>query len=53
MFDKTCRESFNHIDYWMEEVKRNTNDKCTVAILGNKSDLECVVEYSEASLKAE
>ena len=37
----------------MEEVKRNAHEKCVLAILGNKSDLECEVEFSEGKSKAE
>ena len=39
VFDLTCRQSFNHIEDWIEEVSKYTGPQVHKIILGNKSDV--------------
>ncbi|CAG9315832.1 unnamed protein product [Blepharisma stoltei] len=52
VFDKTKRESFEHIDEWMEEVNRHANENAIKMLVGNKSDMEAAVSSQEADDKA-
>lgn len=58
VFDLTNRRSFETLDYWLCEMKKelnlNTNSKPSVVIfiIGNKNDLKRVVEENEAKLWA-
>lgn len=40
MYDVTSRDSFDNIGKWLEETKNYANDKITLMLVGNKSDLE-------------
>lgn len=40
VFDLTNRESFEHVKYWLSEVKKNGNDDVPKIIVGNKADLD-------------
>ncbi|CAF1483563.1 unnamed protein product [Rotaria sordida] len=47
-FDITNRESFDHVDKWLEEVKRHCVNQPPVYLVGTKSDLQSqrVISYS-------
>lgn len=40
MYDITSRESFNNVNKWLDETKSYSNDKITLLLIGNKSDLD-------------
>ena len=40
VYDITCRDTFNNINNWVQEVKEHGNDKITIMLIGNKIDLE-------------
>lgn len=39
VYDVTSRESFNHIQKWIEEVKESGNEVIQFILVGNKCDL--------------
>ncbi len=39
MYDITNRTSFNNLAKWMEETKNYANEKLSIILVGNKSDL--------------
>lgn len=38
VFDMTNKESFENLSEWISEIKKNTNEKIEVVLLGNKVD---------------
>jgi GTPase SAR1 family protein len=40
VYDITNKQSFNDVDYWLEQIKLSSNDDITIYLLGNKKDLE-------------
>ena len=40
VYDITCRDSFNSIKNWIEEVNENCSKNVYMVLVGNKSDLE-------------
>lgn len=40
MYDITSRDSFNNVMKWLDETKNYANDKVTVMLVGNKTDLD-------------
>lgn len=40
VYDITNRDSYNNIAKWLDETKNYANDKVTVVLVGNKSDLD-------------
>lgn len=38
VYDTTDRESFDHIDSWLQEVNKYSNDNTVKVLIGNKSD---------------
>jgi len=54
VYDSTDRESFAHIDDWLQEVNRYANESTSKILVANKSDLsaEQAVSRSEAESKA-
>ena len=40
VFDITKRQSFQHLQSWLEEVRRQGTDNMSVLVVGNKTDLE-------------
>ena len=40
VYDITDRESFIHIENWLDECKANGNKEMTLILIGNKTDLE-------------
>merc|ERR1712060_329581 len=55
VYDTCDRESFNHIDDWLDEVNRYVNESTCKILVGNKCDLtnERQVSTEEAKKKAE
>ena len=37
--DITERDSFNQLDYWLQQLRDNSNDKVTICLMANKVDL--------------
>jgi Ras-related protein Rab-1A len=52
VFDKTARDSFLHIDDWMEDLSRYSCEHTSKLLIGNKSDRESLVDAEEAENKA-
>lgn len=40
VYDLTSRDSFNNVMKWLDETKNYANDKVTVMLVGNKTDLD-------------
>lgn len=55
VYDTCDRESFQHVDDWLNEVNRYVNESTCKILVGNKSDLESERQVSteEAQKKAE
>lgn len=49
VYDITNQESFDHVKYWLGEIKKNGNEEVHKVIVGNKADLEDqrMVKYDE------
>jgi len=39
VFDITERESFNNLDYWLTQLRDNSNDQVQICLMANKCDL--------------
>ena len=54
VYDVTERESFEHIESWLQEVNRFAGDSATRILVGNKCDLSAqrVVSVEEGQAKA-
>ena len=40
MYDITRRETFNHLQTWLEDARQHANPEMTIILVGNKVDLE-------------
>lgn len=40
MYDITCRESFNNMDRWFDDIKKRCDISTIIVLVGNKTDLE-------------
>ncbi len=40
VYDITRRETFTHIEKWLEEVTSNSSKSIVIILIGNKKDLE-------------
>ena len=53
VYDITCRDSFNKLNFWLNDLKNNSDDidNLFIYLVGNKKDLEekREVSYDEAS----
>ena len=38
VFDVTCRESFDNVNKWLEEITLNTSSNIAMVLVGNKVD---------------
>lgn len=38
VYDITRRETFDHVEYWITEVRSNMEPDATILLVGNKSD---------------
>jgi Ras-related protein Rab-2A len=49
VYDITRRETFNHLNRWLEEARQHGNPDMVVMLIGNKSDMEAKrqVSFSE------
>ena len=54
-FDITCSQSYDSVNYWINELRQNIEGNITIVICGNKSDLEDQreVSFDSASKAAE
>ena len=54
-FDITCSQSYDSVQYWIEELRRNIEEDITIIICGNKCDLESErqISFESASKAAE
>ncbi|CAK8565598.1 unnamed protein product [Lathyrus sativus] len=39
VYDITRRETFDHLAFWLEDVRRHANSSMTIMLIGNKCDL--------------
>ena len=39
VFDITERESFNNLDYWLQQLRDNSNEQVQICLMANKCDL--------------
>ena len=54
VFDVTNRNSFNNLQYWLDEAQNNCDPKTLKFIVGNKIDNEIrMVSYGEGEAKAD
>jgi Ras-related protein Rab-1A len=49
VYDVTNRESFNHVEMWIDEIKLYASSEVSILLVGNKNDLgnSIVVSYDE------
>ena len=40
VYDITRRDSFIHVNEWLEEVRNNSSKNIIIILIGNKKDLE-------------
>ena len=50
VYDITDKNSFENIQYWLNEIKKNANDNISILIIGNKADLLHLreIKYNDA-----
>ena len=55
VYDITRKETFEHVERWLEDVKTNASKDIQIILIGNKKDLESerVVTFEEGSTLAE
>ncbi|KAL7712969.1 Rab family GTPase [Entamoeba marina] len=53
VFDVSSRKSFENVTYWMKDVREKGMDNLSVALVGNKTDLDRLVTQEEAQQLAE
>ena len=55
VYDITRRETFEHVERWLDDVKTNASKDIQIILIGNKKDLESerVVSFDEGSTLAE
>jgi len=55
VYDITSAESFEHVKYWLGEIRKNGNEDVHKVIVGNKADLEDqrMVKYDEGKAFAD
>ena len=55
VYDITNKKSFDNLDKWISDLKTNGDEKISIVLLGNKSDLESqrVISTEEGKNKAE
>jgi Ras-related protein Rab-2A len=47
VYDVTRRETFSHLQTWLEDAKANANTALTIMLIGNKADLESKRQVSK------
>lgn len=50
VYDITSRESFERINYWLNQVNQFNNKNCQKVIIGNKADLEVSRQVKQEEL---
>eukprot|EP00992_Anisonema_acinus_P004928 TRINITY_DN16733_c0_g1_i1.p1 TRINITY_DN16733_c0_g1~~TRINITY_DN16733_c0_g1_i1.p1 ORF type:complete len:205 (-),score=42.26 TRINITY_DN16733_c0_g1_i1:57-671(-) len=45
-YDVTRRETFDHLQSWLEDARQNSNTNMTIMLIGNKSDLDAKRQVS-------
>lgn len=40
VFDITERDSFNNLDYWLQQLRDNGSEQCNICLMANKCDLK-------------
>jgi Ras-related protein Rab-6A len=55
VYDVTSRSSFEAVDYWVEDVRRERGSDVILALVGNKNDLldQRQVTFEEGEAKAQ
>ena len=55
IYDITNKKSFDNLEKWISDLKTNADDKISIILIGNKSDLENkrVISIEEGKKKAE
>jgi len=51
VYDVTSAVSFEHIKYWVNEIKTHGQPECYLILVGNKTDIEDRVIRSEVGQK--
>ena len=49
VYDCTNRESFNSVNYWLDQASKSNINNALTILVGNKTDLDSEVSYQEAS----
>ena len=55
VYDITRKETFEHVEKWLEDVRTNASKDIQVILIGNKKDLESerIISFDEGSALAE
>lgn len=53
LFDLSSPESFEHVKYWVSEIKQYAREDAVVVLVGNKADLARKISQEEAAKLAE
>jgi len=46
VYDVTRRETFDHLQSWLDDARQNSNTNMTIMLIGNKSDLDAKRQVS-------
>lgn len=46
VFDLTSKDSFNSLEFWLQELKRYGPSDCAILLIGNKSDLSTKIQVT-------
>lgn len=52
MFDLTNRESFSHLDDWLNEIRNSAPEDIEIVVFGNKADMEEDIEVTDEEIDA-
>lgn len=52
VFDISKKETFTNVEKWFQDLKYSANDKITIILIGNKSDLNSQREVSQEDAKS-
>ena len=54
MYDVTNRESFEHLEFWIEDIKEKSKPNIPIYLIGNKTDLdEREIQFEEGKILAD
>ena len=51
MFDLTNRESFAHLDDWLQEIRNSAPEDIEIIVFGNKGDLDEEIEVTDEEIE--